>query len=157
MAKFWPQMAEFWPCQNFPGIYAMIFSKKTTRVVSIPKMAKFWPFLAILGVKKFFRPKIFLVSIEVVWRPNFMQKNQKKKSNGQGCSTGTDVRTYARTYESEFIGSFRSLKTSGEPKSHFTLFSNINWVKTKIWPFLAKIDCFESFLRITSKRSYESS
>ena len=24
--------------------------------------------------------------------------------------------TYARTYESEFIGSFRSLKTSGEPK-----------------------------------------
>ena len=29
--------------------------------------------------------------------------------------------------------------------------------KTKIWPFLAKIDCFESFWLITFKRSYESS
>ena len=27
----------------------------------------------------------------------------------------TDARTYVRTNESEFIGSFRSLKTSGEP------------------------------------------
>ena len=36
MAKFWPQMAKFWPSQNFPDIYTMIFSKKTTRVVSIP-------------------------------------------------------------------------------------------------------------------------
>ena len=36
MAKFWP--AKFWPSQNFPGIYTMIFSKKTTRVVSIPKL-----------------------------------------------------------------------------------------------------------------------
>ena len=31
--------------------------------------------------------------------------------NGQGCMTGT----HGRTDESEFIGSFRSLKTSGEP------------------------------------------
>ena len=44
-------------------------------------------------------------------------KNQKKILNGQGCRTGTDVRTDARTDESEFIGSFRSLKTSGEPKT----------------------------------------
>ena len=47
-------------------------------------------------------------------------KNQKKILNGQGCRTGThgrtDARTDVRTYESEFIGSFRSLKTSGEPK-----------------------------------------
>ena len=46
-------------------------------------------------------------------------KNQKKILNGQGCRTGTDGRTYGRTYvrtyESEFIGSFRSLKTSEEP------------------------------------------
>ena len=78
MAKFWPQMAKLWTSQNFPGINTMIFSKKTTRVVSIPKimkiysgvwkilakntqkwlfwpkMAKFWPFFGHLGVKKFF-------------------------------------------------------------------------------------------------------
>ena len=28
------------PYQNFPGIYTIIFSKKTTRVVSIPKIMK---------------------------------------------------------------------------------------------------------------------
>ena len=44
-------------------------------------------------------------------------KNQKKISNGQGCRTGTHARTYVRTHEREFIGSFRSLKTSGEPIS----------------------------------------
>ena len=33
-------MAKFWPSQNFPGIYTMIFSEKTTRVVSIPKIRK---------------------------------------------------------------------------------------------------------------------
>ena len=42
MAKFWPQMTKFWPSQNFPGIYPMIFSKKTTRVVSIPKIMKIY-------------------------------------------------------------------------------------------------------------------
>ena len=46
-----------------------------------------------------------------------MQKIRKKILNGEGCRTGTDVRTPARTHESEFIGSFRSLKTSGEPKT----------------------------------------
>ena len=30
----------------------------------------------------------------------------------------TNARTDARTHESEFIGSFRSLKTSGEPKKY---------------------------------------
>ena len=45
-------------------------------------------------------------------------KNQKKISNGQDCRTGTHVRTKGRTHDSEFIGSFRSLKTSGEPKIH---------------------------------------
>ena len=42
MAKFWSQMAKFWPSQNFPGIYTMIFLKKTTRVVSIPKVMKIY-------------------------------------------------------------------------------------------------------------------
>ena len=42
MAKFWSQMAKFWPSQNFPSIYTMIFSKKTTRVVSIPKIMKIY-------------------------------------------------------------------------------------------------------------------
>ena len=46
--------------------------------------------------------------IEVVCRPN---QKPEKISNGQDCRTGTDE----RTDESEFIGSFRSLKTSGEP------------------------------------------
>ena len=38
--NFGQKMAKFWPSQNFPGIYTMIFSKKTTRVVSIPKNMK---------------------------------------------------------------------------------------------------------------------
>ena len=40
MAKFWPQMAKFWPSQNFPGISTMIFSKRTIRTTSIPKIRK---------------------------------------------------------------------------------------------------------------------
>ena len=44
-----------------------------------------------LGGQKNFLTKIFLVVIEVVWRPN-----QKKISNGLGCRTGTDERTHAR-------------------------------------------------------------
>ena len=43
-------------------------------------------------------------------------KNQKKISNGQGCRTGTHAQTHGRAHEREFIGSFRSLKISGEPK-----------------------------------------
>ena len=50
-------------------------------------------------------------------------KNKKNISNDQSCRTGTDGRTYARTHESEFIGSFRSLKTSGEPKKNEYQFS----------------------------------
>ena len=42
MAKFWPQMAKFWPSQKYPGKYTMICSKKTTRVVSIPKIMKMY-------------------------------------------------------------------------------------------------------------------
>ena len=46
--------------------------------------------------------------IEEVCRP---KQKPEKISNGQDCRTGTDE----RTDESEFIGSFRCLKTSGEP------------------------------------------
>ena len=46
-----------------------------------------------------------------------LHAKNKKKSNGQGCRTGTDARMHERTHESEFIGSFWSLKTSGEPIS----------------------------------------
>ena len=122
----------------------MIFSKNTTRLVSISKIMKiyngvwkisakktkngnfgqkwpnfdhFWPFW---GSKNFSTKKIFgghLSHIET----QLGAKNQKKILNGQGCRTGTHVRTYvrthARTHEREFIGSFRSLKTSGEPTS----------------------------------------
>ena len=82
-------------------------------------LAQIWPFFAILGVKKIFDQN-FLVVIEVVWRPNFMQKIRKKgwtvKAVGPELTyVRTYVRTYGRTHESEFIGSFRSLKTSGEP------------------------------------------
>ena len=72
----------------------------------------FWPFW---GSKNFSTEKIFgghLSHMEI----QLHAKNQKKISNGQGCRTGTDVHTHARTDKSEFIGSFRSLKTSGEPK-----------------------------------------
>ena len=38
--QFWSQMAKFWPSQNFPGIYTMIFSKKTARLVSVKSTEK---------------------------------------------------------------------------------------------------------------------
>ena len=54
-----------------------------------------------------------------------MQKIQKKYRTVKAVGPEqTYVRTYARTYESEFIGSFRSLKTSGEPKIR-TIYSGI--------------------------------
>ena len=56
-------------------------------------------------------------------------KNKKKISNGLGCRTGTDVRTDVRMHESEFIGSFRSIKTSGEPKNIQTETANLKAVK----------------------------
>ena len=42
MAKFWQQMTKLWPSQNFPGIYTMNFSKKITRVVSVPQIMKIY-------------------------------------------------------------------------------------------------------------------
>ena len=98
--------------KNYENLYRRLedIGQKHSKWLFWQKMAKFWPFLAILGVKNFFEV------IKVIWRHNFMQKNKNKISNGQGCRTGTHGRTYERTYESEFIGSFRSLKTSGEPK-----------------------------------------
>ena len=42
-----------------------------------------------------------------------MQKIRKKHRTVKAVGP---ERTDGRTYESEFIGSFRSLKTSGEPK-----------------------------------------
>ena len=70
-------------------------------------MAKFWPFLAILGVKNFFRPKNFLVSFEVVWRPNFMQKIRKKYQTVKAVGPElTYARTHARTYVREWIYRF---------------------------------------------------
>ena len=69
-----------------------------------------------LWVQKFSLTQIFLLVIEVVWRPNFMQKIRKKHRTVQAVGPEhTNVRTYGRTHESEFIGSFRSLKTFGEP------------------------------------------
>ena len=45
-----------------------------------------------------------------------MQKIRKKYQTVKAVGPELPhARTYARTYESEFIGSFRSLKTSGEP------------------------------------------
>ena len=35
-------LAKFWPSQNYPGIYTIIFSIKTTRVVAIPKIMKIY-------------------------------------------------------------------------------------------------------------------
>ena len=39
-AKFWSYMAKIQPYQNFPGIQSMIFSKRTIRTTSIPKIWK---------------------------------------------------------------------------------------------------------------------
>ena len=45
-------MAKFWPSQNFPGIYTMIFSK-TTRVVFIPKIMKIYSGVRKIQAKNF--------------------------------------------------------------------------------------------------------
>ena len=67
-----------------------------------------------------------------------LHAKNKKKYHGQGCRTGTHV----RTHESEFIGSFRSLKTSGEPIKHcpfheqrFLQNRKIRCLKTLFGPF----------------------
>ena len=82
-------------------------------------LTKYGQILTIFGHfwgQKFFRPKHFLMPFKVVWRPNFMQKIRKKYQTVKAVGPErTNGRTDARTYESEFIGSFRSLKTSGEP------------------------------------------
>ena len=111
MAKFWPQMAKFWPSHNFPGIYTMIFSKKSTRVVSIPKIIKFiaafrrykqktlkigyfgqkWPnfvhFWPFWGSKNF-RPKNLWWSSKSYGDTTSCKKIEKILK-GQGCRTGT--------------------------------------------------------------------
>ena len=66
--------------------------------------------------QKNFLTKIFLVVIEVVRRPNFMQKIRKKYRTPVGPEQ-TYGQTLVQTHESEFIGSFRSLKTSGGSNS----------------------------------------
>ena len=40
-AIFYLKMAKILPSQNFPGIQSMIFSKKTIRTTSIPKLGRF--------------------------------------------------------------------------------------------------------------------
>ena len=64
------------------------------------------------GGQKIFWPKKLLVVIWVIWRHNFMQKIRKKYWTVKAVGP---ERTNGRTDESEFIGFFRSLKTSGEP------------------------------------------
>ena len=64
-----------------------------------------------LGDQKNFLTQIFFTGHRSGMETYLHAKNQKKISNGLGCRTGTDERTDARTHESEFIGSFRSLKT----------------------------------------------
>ena len=118
-------------------IHLLFFWKITSNLVFKTKINKFnsgvwknWPkmlkivnfdpnltIFAILGLKKldlqFFNGHISSKDAQL------HEKNQEKISNGLGCGTGThrrtNRRTNGRTYESEFIGSFRSLKTSGEP------------------------------------------
>ena len=61
-----------------------------------------------------------------------MQKIRKKYQMVKAVGPDlTHARTYARTYESEFIGSFRSLKTSGEPKTLKT--DNFGQKMAKFW------------------------
>ena len=69
-----------------------------------------------------------LGSIDLEWS-NLVQSLQKiRKKYRTVKAVGperTDERTYGRTNGSEFIGSFRSLKTSGEPKKkeHIAIFA----------------------------------
>ena len=49
-----------------------------------------------------------------------MERSRLWERNGR-TDGRTDGRTHGRTHESEFIGSFRSLKTSGEPKNNIII------------------------------------
>ena len=58
-----------------------------------------------------------------------MQKIRKKYRTVKAVGPErTDERTYERTYESEFIGFFRSLKTSGELTSYQTIIGKLSWM-----------------------------
>ena len=76
--------------------------KNTQKLLFFPKMAKFWR-------QKNFNQKKTLVFI---WRHNFMQKVRKKYWTVKAVGP---KRTDERTYESELLGFFWSLNTSGEP------------------------------------------
>ena len=120
-------MAKFWPSQNFP--------KKTTRVVSIPKIMKIysgvWKILAKNTQKWLFWPfwrskisdqKIFGWSSKSYGDTTSCKKS--KKNIERSRLYDHNGRTYnVRMNESEFIGSFRSLKTSGEPIKAALFFS----------------------------------
>ena len=82
------------------------------KIVDFDPKYHFSPF----GVKNFLT-KIFFSGHRSGMEAELYAKNQEKKLKGQGCRTETDARTDGRTDESEFIGSFGSLKTSGEPKN----------------------------------------
>ena len=61
LTKNWEDSYKFWQSQNFLGLCTMIFSKKTAS---------------------------FLVVIEIVWKPNFMQKYQIFKVVGPELTYG---------------------------------------------------------------------
>ena len=74
----------------------MIFSKKTTRVVSIPKIMKIYSPVWKCGSKNFSTENFFGCHLSHM-ETQLHAKKQKKISKGQGCRTGTDRRTDART------------------------------------------------------------
>ena len=68
--------------------------KNTQKWLFWPKMAKFWPFLAILGVKNFFRPNFF--QCQSKWYGDLTScQNQKKYQTVK--AVGPEL-TYARTH-----------------------------------------------------------
>ena len=123
-SQFW---AKFLTISEFSGIYTMIFSRKTTKVVSIPKIMKiysgvwkiqakntqkclFWPkwpnfdhFWPFWGSKNFSIEKIFWGSSKSYEDTTSCKKLEKniERSRLQDRNTRTHARTYVRTHARE--------------------------------------------------------
>ena len=92
------------------------YKKLSRRLEDIGSKVHFLAKKVFLGTKTPLRGKFFLTQFFFTGHRSGMEtscKKSEKISNSLGCRTGTD----GRTHKSEFIGSFRSLKTSGEPTS----------------------------------------
>ena len=73
-----------------------VIGQKHSKTAILAKNGQILTIFGHFGAKKIFRPKNFLMSFKVVWRPNFMQKIRKKYQTVK--AVGPEL-TYPRTHE----------------------------------------------------------